>query len=86
MYVHLGNNCVISSQDIIGIFSLKEDPGIMGYVKEMEQKGKKAVRLCSDENVFSCVVTRDNIYLSPISSVTVSKRTRFNTIKEPSDQ
>lgn len=83
MYLHLGQDTVIQTKDIIGIFDL-ENSTISKYTREYlaksEKEGKvvnvsmempKSFVLCCDKKE---IVT---VYISQISSTTLLKRSRF---------
>lgn len=82
MFIHLGGNVVVPLRDIISIMDLESS----GYSKNTREFLKIAedegfLKKISDENPKSFIFTvKDNqtiIYLSPISSVTLQKRSRF---------
>lgn len=79
MYVHIGNDFVVFSGDIIGIFDFD---GIMSsnisseYLKRLERENK--LISISDDIPKSVVVTVSNgediAYLSPLASKTIQNR------------
>lgn len=83
MYLHLGQEVIIQSRCIIGIFDLDNTTVsriTRDYLSNMEKKG--AVVTVSDELPKSFVVTRgsdgrETVYLSQISSATLRKRAGF---------
>lgn len=74
MYVHLGNNCIIRSDRIIAIFSLKEQKDFYKSFAQNYQKQYRIVKLAEDDDVYSCILTEDTLYLSSISALTIKKR------------
>ena len=78
MYLHLGQDYVVHTSDIIGIFDL--DPtsvskNTRGFLRHAENEG--AVVTLSDELPKSFVVTDfpdETVFISPISSKTLEKR------------
>lgn len=75
MYIHLGNNYIISAQDIVAILNmntnLSED--LMDII-EMARLDKKLTNISEEGKEKSLVICNDRVYLSPISSVTLFKR------------
>lgn len=82
MYIHLGNNYVISAESIIAIIniesSLLED---MEDIIQIAVENKNLVRISEKDKEKSLIICNDNIYISPISSMTLYKRS-FNQLKE----
>ncbi len=82
MFIHLGEDIAIPLKDVISIMNIKSS----GFSKKTKEFLKTAedegflVRI-SDKKPKSFIFTiRDNqtiIYLSPISSVTLNKRSKF---------
>jgi len=79
MYLHLGQNVVVSESDVIGIFDLDNTTGshiTRKFLSDAEKSGR--VVSVSDELPRSFVVCgKDNlinIYLSQLSSQTLMKR------------
>ncbi len=85
MYLHLGNNYVVTARDIVGIFDI-ENTSISKYTKEFlsnAQKNKRVV-YCTYELPKSFVVCFDKkdlsetVYVSQISCATLLKRSKKN--------
>ncbi len=83
MFLHLGENVVVPIKDVIGIFDM--ETSIYGsdtaqFLRLAEEDG--FVERITKEKPKSFVIAEVNkkskIYLSPISSVTLSKRTIVN--------
>lgn len=81
MYVHLGGNVVVPDSDIIAIFDMSAaatSDSTVQFLNISEEEGF-IVRI-SDEKPKSFIVTEKEkksvIYLSPISSFTLIKRTQ----------
>ncbi len=75
MYVHLGNNYVISYSDIIAILNI--EPPISYDLKDiidMARIERNLVGISEKGKEKSLVICNDKMYLSPISSNTLSKR------------
>lgn len=82
MYIHLGNNVVISAHSIIAILNIEapysEDVDDIIHVAIDK---KNLVRVSENTKEKSLVICDDNVYISPISSTTLYKRS-FNQYKE----
>ncbi len=80
MYFHLGHDTVVNGKEIIGIFDLDTatvSKRTRNYLSDNEKKGK--IKLVSAEIPLSFVVCQKNkddfkIYFSPVSSLTLQKR------------
>ncbi|MFB0917783.1 MAG: DUF370 domain-containing protein [Clostridiaceae bacterium] len=89
MYLHIGENTVIPMRDIIGIFSLENGNSYenMSFLRVSEEEG--FVRKINDDPPKSFIVTeagkRPVIYLSPISTRTLKKRSRPDNYSEGED-
>lgn len=80
MFLHLGENVVVPTKDIIGIFDLQTtmySSDTSAFLRMAEEDG--FVERISKEKPKSFVIAEVNkmskIYLSPISSSTLTKRT-----------
>lgn len=75
MFVHLGADCIVKSNEIIAIFNLNSpDCNIYKkFIKNNEDK-YEIVDVTEDGVYYSCVLTEKKIYLSAISSMTLYKR------------
>jgi len=75
MYIHIGGDRMIRSAELIAIFDIsieqssKISSQYMQYAKEHNR-----VETAGEEEVKSIVVTKDQIFYSPISSSTLKKR------------
>ncbi|MFC0561296.1 extracellular matrix regulator RemB [Halalkalibacter alkalisediminis] len=75
MFIHLGGDVIIRSKEIIAILNweVQEQSPITGvYLKEEEKRKKKIV--ISEDYIKSIVLTDDEIYYSPVSSLTLNRR------------
>ncbi|MDD3852408.1 MAG: DUF370 domain-containing protein [Syntrophomonadaceae bacterium] len=82
MYIHLGNNYIVSAGDIIAILSL--EPPVAEEVKEIIEIAKleKNFSNVSEKGKEKALIICDKgVVLSPISSTTLQKRA-FNYLKE----
>jgi len=78
MFIHLGSDYMIPSDKILAIINI--DSYINVSLKEIIELGateKKLHAICTRERAKSLVITSDKIYLSPISSVTLYKRSQM---------
>ena len=83
MFLHLGENVVVHVKDIIGIFDLQTtmySSDTIQFLRMAEEDG--FVERITDEQPKSFVIAEVNkmskIYLSPISSSTLTKRTTMD--------
>ncbi len=72
MYLHIGESRIVFLEDIIGIFKLnikdkEENTQFFALSRGSNEEGN------AEQNK-SFIVTKDNIYFSPISSQTLAKR------------
>ncbi|OOM75872.1 extracellular matrix/biofilm biosynthesis regulator RemA family protein [Clostridium sp. BL-8] len=80
MFLHLGENVVVPIKDIIGIFDLQNtmySSDTIQFLRLAEEDG--FVERITEEKPKSFIIAEVNnkskIYLSPISSTTLTKRT-----------
>lgn len=77
MYLHLGEDTVITDEKIVGIFDMDTstvNKATRDYLSKAE-KDKKIIYVNYDlPNSF--IVTDDNIYISPINTSTLNKRAK----------
>ncbi|MCF8010169.1 MAG: DUF370 domain-containing protein [Clostridiales bacterium] len=77
MFLHLGENTVIPRREIIAIIDVKarKSPITEEFIDIAKDEGFiKDITL--DGKAKSFVITTNNIYLSPISCITLKKRTK----------
>lgn len=83
MYIHLGEETVVRSADVIGIFDI-ENTSLGKYTKEFLAASEKGGRVCnvSYEMPKSFTVCENDgeekVYISQISAATLSKRSLKN--------
>lgn len=81
MFLHLGENVVIPLNEIIAIFDINSTTSMdtRHFLKIAEEEG--FIQRITEDEPKSFILTERNkksiIYLSPISSVTLSKRSGF---------
>lgn len=75
MYIHLGNNVIISSVDVVAILNMNSNlsEDIVDII-ELARSEKKLINISEEGKEKSLVICKENVYLSPISSVTLFKR------------
>ena len=83
MYIYLGGDIAISTKDIIGIFDMDTstvNKATRDYLSKAE-KDKKVVYV-NYELPKSFVVTENKVYVGPLNTATLLKRTRqeFNKL------
>jgi len=71
MFLHIGNEKIICTSDIIGIFDI-EKTSVSKHTKDFLNKAGNQKRVnfvvCLDENL------NETVYISPISAATLIKR------------
>lgn len=79
MFLHLGNDRVISGEKLIAILNL--EGATAEPIEKMladAGKGKRLIKISSKDKNKSLVVCDDRLYISPISSHTLYKRSIQN--------
>ncbi len=77
MYLHLGEDTVVNSKEITGIFDMDTstvNKATRDYLN-IAEKNKKTVYVNYDLPK-SFIVTKDKIYISPLNTNTLLKRSR----------
>lgn len=78
MFIHIGGDTVVSTKDVISILdhqTVNTSKITKRFIDE-ERKKKRVIDEASEE-VKSFVITKDVIYCSPISSLTLKRRAQF---------
>lgn len=82
MFLHLGENVVVPVKDVIGIFDMETslyNSDTVQFLRMAEEDG--FVERITDEKPKSFIIAevdkKSKIYLSPISSSTLSKRSKI---------
>ncbi|MFL0270264.1 extracellular matrix regulator RemB [Candidatus Clostridium radicumherbarum] len=82
MFLHLGENIVVPIKDVIGIFDMEtaaDSTDTIQFLRMAEEDG--FVQRITSEKPKSLIIAEVNkkskIFLSPISSATLGKRTEF---------
>ncbi|WP_066870212.1 extracellular matrix regulator RemB [Clostridium mediterraneense] len=88
MFLHLGENVVVPIKDVIGIFDIQsamDSSDTIQFLRMADEDG--FVERITDEKPKSFVIAEVNkmsrVYLSPISSSTLTKRTDVNYNQNP---
>ncbi|MGL4453468.1 MAG: extracellular matrix regulator RemB [Sarcina sp.] len=88
MFLHLGENVVVPIKDVIGIFDIQsamDSSDTIQFLRMADEDG--FVERITDEKPKSFVIAEvdkmSRVYLSPISSATLTKRTDVNYNQNP---
>ncbi|MGG3469128.1 extracellular matrix/biofilm biosynthesis regulator RemA family protein [Neobacillus pocheonensis] len=81
MYIHIGEDHNIRAKDIITILD-KESANQSELVEEFLTRHKEKVMNLSKNPYKSVIITYDKVYLSPIASGTLKKRSSHLNIQE----
>jgi extracellular matrix regulatory protein B len=73
MYIHIGEEVLVKSKDIIAILD-KDSVHSSNDIKEFLQHHAETTQNLSKNSFKSIVVTSGKIYLSPLASTTLKKR------------
>ncbi len=79
MFLHIGNNNIINSKNIIGIFNIKNLQNTKEYkniIQDLEKNNN--LQINNNENQKTLLLTKDKLnlkgYITNISSITLAKR------------
>lgn len=81
MYIHLGEDVLVRSKDIVAIID-KESAGSSKYAEEFLERQDHSVINLSKGSYKSVVVTTEKIYFSPLASGTLKKRSQKLSVQE----
>ncbi|MGL4742175.1 MAG: extracellular matrix regulator RemB [Sarcina sp.] len=88
MFLHLGENVVVPIKDVIGIFDIQsamDSSDTIQFLRMADEDG--FVERITNEKPKSFVIAEvdkmSRVYLSPISSATLTKRTDVNYSQHP---
>ena len=76
MYIHLGDNFVVPSKEVVMILDRQSSLDSSIVTEFLRKQEDKIVQLTNGE-AKSVIVTMNKIYLSPLSSSTLKKRAQF---------
>lgn len=77
MFIHLGENTVVTDKEIIGIFDMDTstvNKATRDYLSLAEKNGR--VAYVNYELPKSFIVTDNTVYVSPLNTATIYKRTK----------
>lgn len=84
IYVHAGGEYTLLIRSIIGIFDMenitRRQKSMIRFLSEAEKQDR--VEYVSEEIPKSIIVTRDRVYLSPISIAVLQKRMAENFLSQ----
>ncbi|WCK54530.1 DUF370 domain-containing protein [Aneurinibacillus sp. Ricciae_BoGa-3] len=77
MFIHLGGDIVVRSADVITILDshAKSSKITRQFIETADAEGRLVT--FGNEECKSYVITKDNVYMSPISSLTLKRRANF---------
>ncbi|WP_413304899.1 extracellular matrix/biofilm biosynthesis regulator RemA family protein [Bacillus sp. 1P10SD] len=81
MYIHIGEDLNIRAKDIISILD-KESANQSSLVEEFLKHHQEKVINLSKNPYKSVIITHEKVYLSPIASGTLKKRSNQRNIHE----
>ena len=81
MYIHIGEDILVKAKDIITILD-KDSVNSSNMIEEFLKSREKTTINLAKKTFKSIVVTLDKVYLSPLASVTLKKRSSHLTIKD----
>jgi hypothetical protein len=76
MYIHLGDNFVVPSKDVVMILDRQSSLDSSIVTEFLKKQEGKIVQLTNGE-AKSVIVTMNKIYFSPLSSSTLKKRAQL---------
>ena len=78
MFIHLGGDTLVSAREIVAILNAEHTMGA-NTTKEFIrlETGKGAITRLDGDEYKSIIITEKQVYLSPISSLTLKKRAGF---------
>jgi hypothetical protein len=75
MFIHLGGDFVIRSNELIAVFDVNiETSSKISKAFFMHANKENVLESIGEEEAKSIIVTKTKVYLSPISSTTIKKR------------
>ncbi|XJZ27337.1 extracellular matrix regulator RemB [Bacillota bacterium Lsc_1132] len=74
MYIHIGEDLNIQAQDVIAILD-KKSVNSSSFVEEFLKRHHESIINLSKKSFKSIVITSNKVYLSPLASGTLKKRT-----------
>lgn len=81
MYLHLGNNFTVNTDDIIGIFDMDNTTVSKRGRRFLPDAEKAEIVINASEDLpKSFIVTKNKVYISSISTQTLYKRTKSSNM------
>ncbi len=82
MFIHLGSDQMIPIEKVVAILNIDSYINIsLKEIIDLAVAEKTLQPICSRERAKSLIITADKIYLSPISSSTLLKRSQITAKK-----
>lgn len=84
MFIHIGGTTVIRTREIVAIFSVDIEaasPVTAAYLRNVREAGR--VHVIDANETKSIVVTKDRVYYSPISALTLKRRSHDTAQTQP---
>lgn len=79
MYLHVGSDYMVKNSEIIAVFNMHyPETEIYDTFMKHNKNTYKVVDATGGEGCYSFILTKDTIYLSSISSLTLKKRVDEN--------
>ncbi|WP_322972558.1 extracellular matrix regulator RemB [Pseudalkalibacillus salsuginis] len=79
LFIHLGENVVVQARDVVAIFDYEIAKGSEETKEFLDYHQRKdKLEIINSELIKSIVLTTEEVYLSPLSSVTLKRRARIN--------
>ncbi len=76
MFLHIGNSNIVFIDELIGIFNCENEEQNNYCIFDIT--GHEILNICSSNvNPKSYVVTREKVYLTPISPLTLLRRNKY---------
>ncbi len=75
MYIHIGGDISVLAEDIIGVFDIERtsvNKSVNSYLGALQKQGR--IRYASYEMPKSFVVTKNAVYITGVSALTIKKR------------
>ncbi|WP_442597285.1 extracellular matrix regulator RemB [Neobacillus sp. D3-1R] len=73
MYIHIGEEVLVKTKDIIAILD-KDSVKASDHIQEFLQQNEQRTENLSKNSFKSIVITHEKVYLSPLASTTLKKR------------
>jgi len=76
VFLHLGENVIVPKKSVIGIFDKDICCNAISTREYLEiaESEKKTYKIGTTEKIKTFVLTKEGLYMSPISSITLVKR------------